>query len=84
MSRIKVQRGVPVPPPPRQNKYPWEFMQADDSFFLPVHSRKLQSSVLNAGNQWCARHRSSWKVETRRVGKGLRVWLRRRDGDRGN
>lgn len=65
--RIKIERGVPVPP--RCNTgglFPWQDMKAGDSFFTAIKTGP--SAAYKAGR------RLGWTFTVRAEGKGWRIW----------
>ena len=64
--KIKIEKGIPIPPRSHRAKYPWETMEIGDSFFAP--SANMASSVS------LARKRYQREFTTRPEGTGTRVW----------
>jgi hypothetical protein len=83
---MKVENNVPVEGeeflPARQ--FPWRQMKSGSSFLVPVdkpgtkdaHLNQRRRSVMASGKAWLKRNgRALWKIETRKVEGGFRVWL---------
>lgn len=63
-------RGAPV--------YPWAQMEPGDHFLIPCEDgerRKRMQAALQSGRNWCKRHRPDCSVTTRKVRRGVRVWM---------
>jgi len=66
MINIKIDKGVPLPPPHRSHRiYPWNEMAVGDSFFIP--DTKNYSAAYQA-------KKLGFKVTTRRENGGVRIW----------
>lgn len=74
---IKIDKGVPVPESKsaKLGKYPWTDMQPGDSFLIasgdaPPHRTRENASA--AANY--AKRRFGWRLCTRGVEGGVRIW----------
>jgi hypothetical protein len=73
MPSIKIDKGMPIPPPPHK-KYPFDLMEVGDSFFVPAGEdierthNNLRCSALAFGL------RRQQRFTTRREDGGVRVW----------
>ncbi len=63
--KIEIEKGIPIPPPRRHRKsqYPWDSMEAGDSFFTTKPTGKN-----------LAAQRLGRRFTVRREGDGRRVW----------
>lgn len=65
MSKVIIEKGVPIPVEDGRNKYPWKVMEVGDSFSIP----KLTVST-GATNE---RYKPK-KFISRKDGDGYRIW----------
>jgi hypothetical protein len=80
-SKVSVDGGVPVPPPPINKgvlqslnvRIPWEQLSQTDSFFLLGATKKDQAALYTAASRRKLKIRTEFRNELE--GKGLRVWL---------
>lgn len=75
-SEIKIEKGVPVPESKALSaKYPWDGMQPGDSFLIAFDGRRdfhIREKASAAANY--AKRAFGWKLCTRTVEGGVRVW----------
>lgn len=67
MQVIEITKTVPLPD--KRYRYPYDKMEVNDSFVVPVSHRQ---NVFNAN--WRAAKRLGWKFMARREGEYIRVW----------
>lgn len=76
---IKIERGVPIPPPARsrsaerQNKYPFDTMEVGDSFFVATKADETSAGIQRRLTACAAMHKPM-RYATRRVDGGVRCW----------
>jgi len=67
VTRIRIDKGVPIPAPAAAQKYPMRDLEIGDSFFVPttnIHGTGLYNSARRAGI----------RITLRKVDGGLRCW----------
>ena len=69
MTKVIIDRTVPMPDSRVVRKYPHEDMEVGDSFLIPNVSMQV---VLNAN--WRAGKRLARRYTARKEGDGIRVW----------
>lgn len=84
MSEIKIEKGIPIPPPSnggRAPKYPFEGMEIGDSFTIPLtgimHEKggdMAFNRVKGAAVRWMNKHGGEYRVRTRREEGVVRCW----------
>lgn len=76
---IKVDTGVPIPGwGGNRTEYPFDTMHPGDSFFVACENGDREAKRLlayQAGAGWCKRNRPDWKVATRKMDGGFRLWV---------
>lgn len=72
MSKIKIEKNIPVPrdPETKSTKYPWRTMKVGDSFWI----NKSPSKMRHAANLFCRRNNIKYKWAARREKDGARIW----------
>ena len=79
---FNIETDVPTPASQRwggiNQKYPWEDMNAGDSFEVPLNGKtgtQLQRNLHNAAYGWALRHHLlDAKFSTRQTEDGVRIW----------
>ena len=80
---FKIDKGIPVPPKQgsRGCPYPWDEMQAGDSFSVAVpegrDAAKYGHQIVGSGRNWAKHHAPGAKftVRSESNGKAVRVWM---------
>jgi hypothetical protein len=70
---ILIEKNIPLP---GNHKYPWDKMNVGDSFFVPTENGKSESQHVQnvSGAAHKAAKKNGWKMTTRKVAGGARVW----------
>lgn len=79
---VKIDTGVPVPPPPINKgvlqslnvRIPWDDLTKGKSFFLLGALKRDQSALYTAASRRGLKIRTEFRNE--KAGNGLRVWLK--------
>lgn len=67
MADVQIEKGIEVPRPIRQGRYPWAQMEVGDSFLIA--GKEALGSVYNANKAHKPKHYIARKTEG-----GVRVW----------
>lgn len=78
-TRFAIEKGIEIPAREiGESKYPFGLMIKGDSFFIPCAEKKdigrAQSSTNSAAKRHAKKVNSAFRIMTRRVNGGLRVW----------
>ena len=80
-SKIKIEKNIPFMGNGKRGpdlKYPFDQMNAGDSFFIELKKGQmhlsLQSSIHSAARRWAFRNMVESKWATKREGNGIRIW----------
>ena len=81
---FEIEKGVPIPGRGGKALFPWDEMKPGMSFFIPETDdnakQRFQAAAISSGRVWCKKNQPDWKVVTRRLEEGVRVWLVEREG----
>lgn len=74
MLKFKAEKGVPIPKRSggATQIYPWDTMEIDESFFVPMPGGKAHPSVAGAGRRYGRKFTA--RVLTEGGVKGARIW----------
>lgn len=76
-----IERPQPIEvalPDDGRTRYPWASMRPGDGFLVPCEPDEMEGVVHKlaaAGRDWFRRYRPELAVATRRVKRGVRVWV---------